>query len=310
MFENMDYIYEVFKAGSFSKAAKNLYISQPSLSATVKRVEEKEGYAIFDRSVKPLKLTEFGEKYIESVLSIKAIEKSFESFKADYGELKTGSLKLGGTNLVSSIVLPKMIEGFKHKFPNVSTELFEGTSPDLEAMLSDGTVDMVIDYSFPNHESFESRTIEDEYLVLAVPKSYEINKGLEKYLLDTKTIKDGGISTSTVETVPLEKFRDLSFVLLKKKNDTYQRAVKICAEAGFTPKASFVGAQQMTAYHVCASGMGAAFVSSILIKHFPDNPDLCYYRLDPKYSRRPLCLIWKKERYMTKAMREFENLII
>ena len=53
MFHGMNYIYAVYKEGSFSKAAKSLFISQPSLSATVKRIEEKVGYPIFDRSTKP-----------------------------------------------------------------------------------------------------------------------------------------------------------------------------------------------------------------------------------------------------------------
>ena len=54
MFQGMEYVYEVYKEKSFSKAAANLFISQPSLSANVKRVENRIGYPIFDRSTKPL----------------------------------------------------------------------------------------------------------------------------------------------------------------------------------------------------------------------------------------------------------------
>ena len=50
MFQGMEYIYEVYKEKSFSKAAAALFISQPSLSANVKRVENRIGYPIFDRS--------------------------------------------------------------------------------------------------------------------------------------------------------------------------------------------------------------------------------------------------------------------
>ena len=56
MFQGMEYVYEVYKERSFSKAAANLFISQPSLSANVKRIEKKIGYPIFDRSTKPLGL--------------------------------------------------------------------------------------------------------------------------------------------------------------------------------------------------------------------------------------------------------------
>ena len=57
MFQGMEYIYEVYKEKSFSRAAANLFISQPSLSANVKRVEKRIGYPIFYRSTKPLGLT-------------------------------------------------------------------------------------------------------------------------------------------------------------------------------------------------------------------------------------------------------------
>ena len=67
MFQGMEYIYEVYKEKSFSKAAAALFISQPSLSANVKRVENRIGYPIFDRSTKPLQLTEVGKHYIQAV---------------------------------------------------------------------------------------------------------------------------------------------------------------------------------------------------------------------------------------------------
>lgn len=56
MFQGMEYVYAVYQAKSFSKAAKELFISQPSLSASVKRIENKIGYPIFDRSTKPFSL--------------------------------------------------------------------------------------------------------------------------------------------------------------------------------------------------------------------------------------------------------------
>ena len=70
MFNSMNYVYEVYKERSFSKAAANLYISQPSLSATVKKVEERIGSPIFDRSVSPIQLTDCGQHSIKAVEEI------------------------------------------------------------------------------------------------------------------------------------------------------------------------------------------------------------------------------------------------
>lgn len=307
MFENMDYIYEIYREGSFSKAAKKLYISQPSLSATVRRVEERLGYPIFDRGTKPLKLTEFGMRYMESVLAVRKIEKDFAEYVNDYGELKTGMLKLGGTNLVSSLIAPRMINEFREHYPHVTVELREGITQDLEEMLGSGELDLVMDYSMPYGAAFDFVKLADEFLMLAVPAAFPINEALREYAVDMEDIKNGAALSGRYVPVPLNEFREVPFVMLRKQNDTYKRAVKMCEDAGFEPRTSFEAAQQMTAYHVCSSGMGAAFVSSMLLSRVPANPGLVYYRLDSDACRRELCLLWKRERYFTRAMESFRT---
>ena len=61
------YAYQIYKKGSFTKAAKELYISQPSLSAAISRLESDLGFRIFDRSTIPCSLTAEGRVYIESL---------------------------------------------------------------------------------------------------------------------------------------------------------------------------------------------------------------------------------------------------
>ena len=309
MFENMNYVYEVYKEGSFSKAAKKLFISQPSLSASIKRIEDRLGYKIFDRTQKPLKLTELGEKYIESMMAIRRIEQDFQSYLESYGDLKTGTLRLAGTNLVASLILPPLIERFHLKYPLIETELSEGTSSEIEKMLTDGEIDMVADYTMPNYDMFDHKTISDEYLILTVPKSFEINRSLLKYQIPLRAIKDLSFIDTRYPIVPLESFSDVPFVMLRRVNDTAKRAMKLCNAAGFYPRVSFEAPQQMTGYHICASGLGAAFVSSILLSRMAENPSLSYYKVDPRYAKRELRLLWKKDKYFTRAMREFSNIV-
>ena len=78
MFRNWEYIYQVYRQRSFSRAAEKLHIAQPSLSLTIKKAEEKIGAEIFDRSSTPLRLTEFGEKYIDAVETLKKIQNDLE----------------------------------------------------------------------------------------------------------------------------------------------------------------------------------------------------------------------------------------
>ena len=70
MFSGMNYVYEVYKEQSFSKAAENLYIAQPALSSMIKKIETKIGMPLFDRSTSPIQLTECGKKYIKTAEKI------------------------------------------------------------------------------------------------------------------------------------------------------------------------------------------------------------------------------------------------
>ena len=80
VFDGMEYVYAVYREGSFQKAAEKLFVSQPSVSASVRRVEERVGSRLFDRSRKPLALTECGEAYIACTEKIFAMERDFTEY--------------------------------------------------------------------------------------------------------------------------------------------------------------------------------------------------------------------------------------
>ena len=102
MFTWKKYVYEVYKEKSFTKAAQNLYISQPSLSARIKKIEEYIGEPLFDRSTMPLQLTEVGEVYIKAAEEIAQIEQRVENYINDLSGLKTGSLAVGASTLFAA----------------------------------------------------------------------------------------------------------------------------------------------------------------------------------------------------------------
>lgn len=86
-----------------------LYISQPSLSATIKKIEARLGTPVFDRSTSPIMLTECGEKYIHYAEHLMDMENEFENYLNDFEALRTGHLSVGGSNLFASYVLPPAV---------------------------------------------------------------------------------------------------------------------------------------------------------------------------------------------------------
>ena len=93
MFSGMNYVYEVYKEQSFSKAAENLYISQPALSSMIKKIETKIGMPLFDRSTSPIQLTECGKKYIKTAEKIMALDNEFAYYGQSPGTEKRPSVR-------------------------------------------------------------------------------------------------------------------------------------------------------------------------------------------------------------------------
>ena len=305
MFQGREYVYEVYKEKSFSKAAQKLIISQPSLSAAVKRTEQKIGYAVFDRSTKPLKLTECGEKYIAAVEKMMAAENEFTHYINDLEGLRTGSLTLGGSSLFSSWILPQIMGKFTRKYPLVKIALVEENTSKLEELLQSGGVDLLMDNCILDSSVFKSCVYQKEHLLLAVPGAFSINEKLRGYAVPVEKIRERALADPEIPAVPLEYFREEPFVLLKPDNDTRKRAMNLCQLHGFLPRVIFELDQQQTAYHVTCSGLGISFVSDTLIIYGTESPNVVYYKLKGGVSSRNLFFYWKKGRYFSRAMGEF-----
>lgn len=303
VFDGMEYVYAVYREGSFQKAAEKLFVSQPSVSASVRRVEERVGSRLFDRSRKPLALTECGEAYIACTEKIFAMERDFTEYVNDWEGLRRGRLAVGGSSLFSSLLLPPMMASFRECYPGITLTLAEETTPRLEEMLRQGTVDLVVDYTIPNMELYDSATVREDALILAVPRAAAVNARLAPYRIAPEEI--GAAARSAAPGVPMELLKDESFVLLKPENDTRARADALCRLGGFEPKTAMEFDQQMTAYLAGCSGAGITFVSSVLVSRLSPNPGICYYRLPEPESRRDIRLFWKRGRYKTRAMEAF-----
>jgi DNA-binding transcriptional LysR family regulator len=305
VFKGMDYVYMVYKEQSFSKAAKKLFISQPSLSATIKRIELKIGYPIFDRSTKPLALTECGKKYIKSVEEMLYIESEFYNFVNDWGDLKVGELILGGSSLFSSWVLPPLMGEFTKRFPMVKIELIEESTAELALYLQNGRIDLMIDNCSLDKGIFDNSIYKEEHLLLAVPKTFEINQKAEQYQIPVQLILDGSFLEEKIKPVPLNLFEKEPFIMLKPENDTRKRAMEILQDHDITPNIVFELDQQLTSYNITCSGMGISFISDTLIAQVLSHPNVVYYKIESEFCHRNLYFYWKTGRRFTRAMEEF-----
>lgn len=309
MFTWKKYVYEVYKERSFTKAAQNLYISQPSLSARIKKIEEMIGEPLFDRSTTPLQLTEVGKVYIEAAEEITQIEQRVENYINDLAGLKTGNLAVGASTLFAAYVVPSLITQFNQKFPDVHIQLIEGNTAELEEMLGSNALDFVIDNYHYDSILYNKELYCEENILLAVPKHFSVNEKLKEYQLSYENIKSKKYLSQKYPAVPLERFAELPFIMLTQGNDTRTRGDRLCREVGFRPNIVLEFNQQSTAYMASSTQLGATFISDILVSQLPTFENLVYYKLDGEEAKRKVFFYYKTHKYKTRVMEEFVRMM-
>lgn len=309
MFVWKKYVYEVYKERSFTKAAQNLYISQPSLSARIKKIEEIIGEPLFDRSTTPLQLTEVGKVYIEAAEEITQIEQRVENYINDLAGLKTGNLAVGASTLFAAYVVPSLITQFNQKFPDVHIQLIEGNTAELEEMLGSNALDFVIDNYHYDSILYNKELYCEENILLAVPKHFAVNEELGMYQLSYKNIKNKNYLNQKYPAVPLGRFADLPFIMLTQGNDTRTRGDRLCRNVGFKPNIVLEFNQQSTGYMASSTQLGATFISDILVSQLPTFENLVYYKLDGEEAKRKVFFYYKTHKYKTRVMEEFVRMM-
>ncbi len=304
MYDEIDYVYAVYKEKSFSGAAKKLFVSQPALSSSIKKTETKLGITIFDRGSQPIALTDEGRVYIEAAEKILAIKNGLTEKLNDMSELKTGKITVSGENYISSFIYPKIIIEFKNKYEGIDIEMVESNSHDLQNKLFDESVDLLIDYQFDT-ELYESHPLTNEHIILCVPNKLSINERLVDYRLTAKDIKSGRHLKGSCPSVSLSEFKDEEFVILKKGNYSHYHSMELCAEAGFVPSVKIYPDQMITSYNMSRAGMGVSLIPDLLIYSSPESGKCFFYKLSEVNSLRRLQIGFKRNRYKSRAVQEF-----
>ena len=174
--KHMQYVLTVLKEGSFTNAAKKLYVSQPSLSQIIKTAESNLGAPIFDRSTDPITLTPAGQLYVEAARQVTTISTNLRKQVEELSKEEFGTIRLGISVQRGMELLPELYPRFKKRFPHVGLELHEQGSATMEKSVLEGEVGIALLTTFPRHEELVYDLIQEEKLVLIVNRECELAK--------------------------------------------------------------------------------------------------------------------------------------
>jgi len=148
----LEYIVAVDTYRSFVLAAEKCFVTQPTLSMQVQKLEETLGVKLFDRSKQPVVPTEIGIEIIAQARVLLAESEKIKEIVSDRERKLSGELRVGIIPTVAPYVLPKILRGFIERYPQVKLIVWEQTTEQIIQQLKMGMIDCGI-LSTPLHES-------------------------------------------------------------------------------------------------------------------------------------------------------------
>ncbi|MGU3470874.1 LysR family transcriptional regulator [Paenibacillus sp. D51F] len=280
----LTYFMEVAKQGSFTKAARQLHITQPSLSKMVRLLEEELGVTLFDRSSKQIVLTDAGESILRSS---QQVMKSLDHMTAELDDVvqaKRGTLRLGIPPMIGGRLFPSILEGFHSKYPQIRLQLAERGGKLIEAGVDNGELDAgLVILPIVNEEKFHLLPCIEEELHLVVHP---------------------GHWAASHASIELAELRRESFILFRDEFTLHHLIVDQCRQAGFEPDVAF----ESTQWDFMVELVAARFGIAILPEGVTRSLDMARFRVIPLVKPAilwRLYMIWKKERYLSFAAREW-----
>lgn len=165
---DMRYFYAIAEEGNISNASKRLNIAQPAVSRQMKQLEDNLGVQLFERGSRRIKLTEAGQLMRERVEQILELVEGTMNEITELNSGAVGTISIGTVTTSGAILLPNLINRFHDLYPNVTFQLWEGDGFRILELLDKGIIEVGIIRAPFDSDIYESITLPDEPLVIAM----------------------------------------------------------------------------------------------------------------------------------------------
>lgn len=267
---DIDYILAVAEHKSFSAAAASCNVSQPSLSAQIRKVEDELGVQLFERDNRKVLLTTFGQLFVEKAARIAAeVEEIRVLARQSLGPFG-GQLRLGAIATVAPYYFPAVMQTIKTHAPNLRLTLQEGQTAQLTESLLGGRLDAAI-LSLPVDKTlFEAVPLFDDAFYLAVPEGHR--------LAALKDVED-------------RHFMKEKLILLDDGHCLRQQALELCQRGSLQEDKSFRATSLETIRHIVATGEGLTLMPAMAMR---EKDGIAYIPMKSPQYFRTIGLVWRK----------------
>lgn len=172
----LHYVLAVAEHQNFTKAAQKVFVTQPTLSMQIQKLEEELEVQIFDRSKKPIELTEVGKKIVFQARNIVNESDRIQDIVDQQKGFIGGEFRLGIIPTIMPTLLPMFLTNFIKKYPKVKLKIEELHTEAIIEKLQDGHLDAAIAATPLEHETIKERVLYYEPFVAYTPPGHRLSK--------------------------------------------------------------------------------------------------------------------------------------
>jgi len=279
--DQLRYFLRVAERGSFTGAARELSISQPALSRSIRRLEEELGRPLFLRRPRSVELTDAGEFFEARARQVVQLIEDTRAELTDDGE--SGRLRVGAIPTVAPYLLPQILQGFARDFPRATVSVQESPTERLLRSCARGDVDLAI-LALPIPQgALECEELFEEELLLVLPRSHPLAERRRITLTD------------------LESER---FIMLDEEHCLSDSIVAFCRKDLSQPLVMERTSQLMMVQELVSLGHGVSMIPR-MARETDRSGDRIYRSISPVRPTRKICVVWDARRFHGRIHAEF-----
>lgn len=278
---------QVVECGGFSAAALKLYMSQPSVSNQVRQLEQSLKATLIDRSGARIRPTAEGEVLLEYAKRVFLLADEAVGAIRQVSGLQSGRLVVGGTTTVGTYLLPRLLAGFRRRFPGIECDIFVGNGQQVMKQLVDGEIGLGLFAGRPNASQLLIEPVLEERLVLIALPSHPL----------------------AGRTVRPEALLGERFLLRERGSGTRDLQEQALADWDLTSAARSEMWGPETLKQAVQAGLGVALISEHAVEQELEDGRLRTLEVEPPLSGRPVVVAHRRDRLLSPAERSFVQLV-
>jgi LysR family transcriptional regulator, hydrogen peroxide-inducible genes activator len=258
----------------FGKAAQACFVTQSTLSAGIKELEDSLGVRLAERTKRKVVLTPLGQEFAGRAQALLRDADELKALAAAHRKPLSGPLRLGVIPTIAPYLLPKVLPDIRRKLPELDLILIEDQTERLLQALREGRVDVVLmALPWPSAE-FTSRALFADRFQLACAKTHPL---------------------AAQKQVGADDFVDEPLLLLADGHCLREHALAACAFKGHVEQHGLEGASLLTVAQMVAGGLGITLLPQMAIDAgLARLSDLALVPLEPGSAARDIGLVWRK----------------